>query len=238
MFTLLQEKCLELLPEVQRQQIKSGKFTDAGIYLGEDIEMHTNSNILEVQEPNTGSILLRPSSSSFGQGDSSKEKTKSSSIIRPNINFSATKITEPFQGPLSVLREHLFSNAGGAMNCQSSISRHIQFDDTETPVARRFGFGNTPLTSKAEKTLHMSVMNSYLHDGHSEQNGVIFDLLKAATTPNAKNIASSPAITKNHLFENMEQESDFKSSSKNIFSIGAGKRLGRSTDEPTDFSWR
>uniref|UniRef100_A0A7N0RF81 ELYS-like domain-containing protein n=1 Tax=Kalanchoe fedtschenkoi TaxID=63787 RepID=A0A7N0RF81_KALFE len=209
--TGLIDKCLELLPEIQRQQVKSGKIPDKGISPSEDVDMQTNSDTFKVQETHSTSILLRPAyDSSFDHGNSPRSKTMASSILTPNPNHSTTKFPEHVHGPLSVLQEQLFANTGSALKPQMGISRNMKFDDTPATVARRFSLRNTLSTRKVEKTPSRSLMNNYFHDSQNEvkQNGFTFDQPETISTPYAKSIPN-----------------------------GLDKRSGSSPDEAMDISW-
>ncbi|CAM8941135.1 unnamed protein product [Rhodiola kirilowii] len=233
--TGLIDKCLELLPEIQRQQVKSGKIL--GTSPSENIEMETNSDTIKVPEAPSDSILFRPFSN-FDNSDSSNKSTMPSSVLTPNPNFSTTKFSEHIHGPLSVRQEHLFANAGSVMKPQMSNSRNIQFDDTRTAVARRFSLSNTPLTRKGEKPLARPVMNGFFQDGQNEvkQNGFIFDELDNVSTTLSKTITSSSVILKNKFLGTPDRDSDSILSSKNVISIKLDKGLGSSLDEAMDIS--
>jgi len=49
---------MELLPEVQRQQVKSGKLPETAVNFGEEVEMAAKSDLARVQEPILTSLLI------------------------------------------------------------------------------------------------------------------------------------------------------------------------------------
>jgi E3 ubiquitin-protein ligase HOS1 len=117
----LVEKSIELLPEIQQQQLKSGKFSECIPAHGEEVDTNINnssftsqkSQFPSLQEPNLAGLLLpKPSN------------PQSQLILNPSLEFSSSSI--------------LINNRDIGQNKPlNSITKTFKFDDITTPISSR-----------------------------------------------------------------------------------------------------
>jgi E3 ubiquitin-protein ligase HOS1 len=214
---------MELLPEVQRQQVKSGKLPETAVNFGEEVEMAAKSDLPKVQEPISTSLLI-PSS------------TDSSLLLR-------TDHTAPFVRPLvfetpTRLHGSVNNHRSGGLNPIGSISKDFKLDDTSTPVTRRVSPLNVSPLREISKANY-----SNLQDGspETEQNGFINQFLNASP-PYSHRITTNRVSTPSSnygLFKDSVEGMDTNSSGKRIQSDRDYRHQNLvSSDDPMDASFR
>nr|XP_028956828.1 E3 ubiquitin-protein ligase HOS1 isoform X2 [Malus domestica] len=129
------DKCMELLPEVQRQEIKSGKFPEVAVTTSSEVETAAAS-LPEVQKSQSISMLI-PSSIDSSLGLWSDCVNPS---WKPSISETPKKrvgLVDSYRSELgnngSVLHEKLLSNSETQWKPDDSINKAFNFEDASTP---------------------------------------------------------------------------------------------------------
>ncbi|KAF5460151.1 hypothetical protein F2P56_020040 [Juglans regia] len=81
------DRCMELLPEVQRQLVKSGKLPET-VSSGEEVKVPAKSDITEVQEPTSTSILIP----SFTDSSLCRGMDRMNPPLRPSAFVTPTRL--------------------------------------------------------------------------------------------------------------------------------------------------
>ncbi|KAE8055883.1 hypothetical protein FH972_012694 [Carpinus fangiana] len=216
------DNCMELLPEVQRQQVKSGKLPETAVNFGEEVEIAAKSDLPKVQEPISTSLLI-PSS------------TDSSLLLR-------TDHTAPFVRPLvfetpTRLHGSVNNHRSGGLKPIGSISKDFKLDDTSTPGTCRVSPSNVSPLREISKANY-----SNLQDGspETEQNGFINQFLNPSPPYSHRittNRVSTPSINYG-LFKDSVEGLDTNSSGKRIQSDRDYRHQNLvSSDDPMDASF-
>ncbi|CAN6580659.1 unnamed protein product [Malus baccata var. baccata] len=129
------DKCMELLPEVQRQEIKSGKFPEVTVTTSSEVETAAAS-LPEVQKSQSISMLI-PSSIDSSLGLWSDCVNPS---WKPSISETPKKrvgLVDSYRSELgnngSILHEKLLGNSETQWKPDDSINKAFNFEDASTP---------------------------------------------------------------------------------------------------------
>lgn len=229
------DNCMELLPEVQRQQVKSGKLPEIAVNFGEEVEMAAKSDLPKVQEPISTSLLIPSStdSSLLLRTDHTAPFVRSSvfetpSRLRGSVNNHRSDHVK--YGSPSILHERGRKPIG-------SISKDFKLDDTLTPGTHWVSPLNASPLREISKANYSNLQDA---SPETEQNGFINQFLN--TSP-----PYSHRVTTNQVSTPSSNYGLFKDSVEGLDANLSGKRIqsGRdyrrrnvvSSDEPMDISF-
>lgn len=153
------DNCMELLPEVHRQQIKSGKVPEMAVSSGEEVEMAAKSDLPEVQEPTLTSSLILPSTDSYAF--SRQPVSETPTRLLGSVNNHRSGFVN--YGSPSIVHER-------ASRPISSIKKDVKFDDSSTPATRRISPLNTSSLREINKGAYSNLRDA---SPEREQNGFI-----------------------------------------------------------------
>ena len=233
---------MELLPEVQRLQVKSGKLPEIAVNSGEDVELPAKSDLPEVQEPRLTSLLI-PSSTDSSLVLGTDHTTP---FLRPSIFETPTRLRGSVHnqhselvnnGSPSILHGRSFTNSERGLKPLSSISKGFKLVDTLTPANRRV----SPINASPLKEINEATYSNLQDTSpEMEENGFINQSqntsrqhLYRVTT----NQVSTPS--KHGLFKDSAEDLNTNVSGKRIqFDRDRGHWNVVSSDDPMDVSWR
>lgn len=242
-----QDSCIELLPEVQGQPVKSGKLPTITVTSDEETEMPAQSDLSELQEPKS-TDLLAPTSDFSLLGMNHLTPAESSAVETPTglDGIVYKPHIEVGNYSTSILQEGLFTNTGGA-KYEVGASKDFKFDNISTPGKRWPSLMDaTPLrhinnSSRALSSRHRQAKLSDKVSPEPEQNGfasqfqntVPRHFLRMSTNP-----VSTPSSNRG-LLKDPSQDLRSNLSSKRVHSDRAdGLWNFASSEEPMDVSWR
>ncbi|KAL6181271.1 hypothetical protein ACLB2K_047926 [Fragaria x ananassa] len=135
------DKCMDLLPEVQRQQVKDGKAPEIAVTTSSGVEMLETSSLPEVQESKSTSLLI-PSSIDSSVPLWTDHKYPS---WKPAISETPQKrggLVGSYRSELgnfssSVLHGGLSTNSETRLKADISLNKTFNFDDASTPLGHR-----------------------------------------------------------------------------------------------------
>ncbi|GAV78000.1 ELYS domain-containing protein [Cephalotus follicularis] len=240
----LVDKCVELLPEIQQQQVKIGKSPDIPVLSGNEVEMPAKSYFPEVQQPKLSSLLVSSSadSSLFLQMD------HLSSPPKPSVSVGGS-VSNQFElgnyRSSSVLHERLLANTGGPKR-EVGVRKNVRDDDVMTLRVRPVSPMNaTPLKKVGRSSLRV-LPNSQLEDKQSdkslqeaEQNGFINEFQKTSPLYSHRVTAdrSSPGSNLG-LFKDSSQDLRSSMSNRRVqWDSNVGPETLVSSDVLMDISW-
>ncbi|XP_031247889.1 E3 ubiquitin-protein ligase HOS1 isoform X2 [Pistacia vera] len=240
------DSCIELLPEVQQQLVKSGKLPVIAVTSGEETEMPAQSDLSELQEPKSTS-LLAPTSDSSLLGMNHFTPAKSSAVEMP-IGLGGSIYNPHFEVgnySTSILRERLFTNAGGA-KYEVGASKDFKFDKISTPGKRRPSLMDaTPFrdinnSSTALLNRHRQDKLSDQVSSEPEQNGFASQFQNTIPRHSHRmttNPVSTPSSNRG-LLKDHSQDLRSNLSSKRVHSDRDDRSWNFvSSEEPMDASW-
>ncbi|XP_062027506.1 E3 ubiquitin-protein ligase HOS1 [Rosa rugosa] len=139
--TGLIDKCMDLLPEVQRQQVKDGKVPEIAATSSSDAEMLETSSLHEGQESKSTSLLI-PSCIDSSVALWTDQKNPS---WKPAISETPQKrggLVGSYRSELgnfssSVLHGRLFTNSETRLKADISLNKTFNFEDASTPLSHR-----------------------------------------------------------------------------------------------------
>ncbi|KAK9927619.1 hypothetical protein M0R45_024795 [Rubus argutus] len=132
-------KCMDLLPEVQRQQVKDGKVPEIGLTTSSEVEMSETSSLPEVRVSKSTSLLV-PSSTDSSVALWTDHKNPS---WKPAISETPQKrggLVGSYHSQLgnfssSVLHERLFTNSETRLKPDVGLNKTFNFEDASTPAS-------------------------------------------------------------------------------------------------------
>ncbi|KAI4327152.1 hypothetical protein L6164_019648 [Bauhinia variegata] len=140
----LVDRCLELLPDVEQRQLKSGNLAEGAAGSLEEVEMPALPHI----EDSRPTSLLIPSP---GNSSLVLDADHANCLLRSTTFERSTNVVKPFTtagpgcgnlGSSSLPHERLFSNSERGLKHQGSIGKSLRFDSTSTPRNQRIRFKN------------------------------------------------------------------------------------------------
>ncbi|KAI3997573.1 hypothetical protein MKX01_029404 [Papaver californicum] len=178
----LVDKCIDLLPDVQQQQVKSGNFPDFGVSSSKEDE--SKSDMSEEQPPNSSLLHPFPSDSSVLLRVSSAKKSSafdtpakpSGSIINSHIDLSNYRSPSILQGRFltsvggsstSHSKSNLFSkNVSGSREVKylSGIKSSFKLDDISTPGTNYLTPGSSTPLKEGYRSSSRVLYNDYLQN--------------------------------------------------------------------------
>jgi E3 ubiquitin-protein ligase HOS1 len=227
---------MELLPEVQRQQVKSGKLPETAVNFGEEVEMAAKSDLARVQEPILTSLLIPSStdSSLVLRTDHTAPFVRSlvfetPTRLRGSVNNHRSEHVK--YGSPSILQERGLKPIG-------SISKDFKLDDTFTPGTHRVSPLNASPLREISKANYSNLQDA---SPETEQNGFINQFLNTSPT-------YSHRVTSNRVSTPSSNYGLFKDSVDGLDTNLSGKRIQSdrdyghwnvvSLDESMDISFR
>ncbi|PON97717.1 ELYS-like domain containing protein [Trema orientale] len=135
------EKCMALVPEVQRQQVMAGKLPEFTVTTGDEVEVPAKSYFPEVHSMKSSSLLIPASNDSSTAPWTGLTSTwkQSSFEIPPRGNGSFDNYHSELGGG------SLFQNAETGLLPQISISKHFKFGIGDKSVHRVRPLNTSPL---------------------------------------------------------------------------------------------
>ncbi|MCL7029533.1 hypothetical protein MKW94_028096, partial [Papaver nudicaule] len=260
----LVDKCIDLLPDVQQQQVKSGNFPDFGVSSSKEDE--SISDMSEDQPPNPSLLHPFPSDSSVLLGLSSAKKGSafdtpakpSGSILNSHIDLSNYRSPSILQGRFltpvggsstSQSKGNLFSRHGSAsreVKYPSAIKSNFKLGDMSTPGTNYLTPGSSTPLKEASRSSSRVLYNEYLQNDQIDKVslGSEPDLLMnqvGNTRPSylhrtPAHQISTPINNHGFLKDTLQHSSSTTS--------GSGKRvsserpwMSAARDESMDFTW-
>ncbi|XP_061368262.1 E3 ubiquitin-protein ligase HOS1 [Gastrolobium bilobum] len=238
----LVNRCLELMPEVEQQQLRSGNWTE-GAVISQEVEIPDKFDVPQFPDSRSTSLLIPSSANSSLM----LHRDQTTGLLNSSTLGTSTKISMPFPttgpelgtyGSPSIRHEGLFTNNEAVPNHQGKIGKILRYDNTPTPRSHRIRFMNgSPLKGYNRKS--PSNFQENVPDKISP--GVERKLLfghNQITSPMYSSKATANPATRSTLSYPKEFANDFPNmSSWNVQSHkdGVSWNIG-STDDPMDVS--
>ncbi|XP_022158002.1 E3 ubiquitin-protein ligase HOS1 [Momordica charantia] len=199
----LVDKFMELLPEIQQLEIKSGKSPNIGVN-SEDVEVSPNADPYAVQEQNLSSILIPSTNTS-----TISLRNDSKFIFKPPVFetsgklgggvFNHSKIAT--YGSPSV-HERLFASMERVPKAQNSLHKSVNFQDMFSSGFHQASAMNISPSEEATRSSSRFIPNSH-NDAEKlsldkEQNGIANQVRN--TSPYSRRITANPIYTPSSKF--------------------------------------
>ena len=240
-----QNRCLELLPEVEQQQLRSGNLTEGAVTSHEEVTIPGKFDIPQIQDSRATSLLI-PSST-----DSSLmlHRDHTFGLLSSSTLGTSTKIGMPFPttgpelgsfGTPSHHRGGLITSNMRVPNHQGKSGKILRYDNTPTPKNHRIRIMNDSALKGADRT---SPNNSQENMPDKISPGVGWNLLfgqNKKTSPMYSRKASANTVTRSMLSYPKEFADDFPNISSRTVQSHKNDRSWNtvSANDPMDVSWR
>ncbi|GAB4850812.1 hypothetical protein Ancab_030112 [Ancistrocladus abbreviatus] len=242
----LVDKCVQLLPEVQQQQLKSGKLSEGTVWQFNNINIAREADVLETQ---AGAATILSMSSS---PEPSLQMDDKNSSFRPS-GFGSSKLAGSwsnshfeigkFASPLSTSGT-LSTNAERGLKGQFGIVKNFKVGNILTPAVHE---NNSRRLSKAKEINRTSVLQGDLQDLQGDefspevdQNG-LYERFPEISPPYSRRIMAKPFSTPSSnsaLLNGSPQERFTTASSKRRLAAEVDKTwAGVSSVDEMDISW-
>lgn len=224
---MVQDKCIELLPEVQQQEVKSGNFPDIALSPSKQIELSTDSDLSMKEVPTTSFVL---------QMDHGIPLQKPSVITETPLVLGASvnngRLGIGNYGPSSILHGNILTNSEKGVKSQSSISKNFKFfDDISTPSSRVFTSSKLKeMNRSSSQVLQSSHNKSHKSSPELEQNGVM-NQFQSSCPPYSRRTTANPISTPS------SNDGLYKDSAQGAHRNMSAERVV-SSDDLMDVSWR
>ncbi|XVF51792.1 hypothetical protein PTKIN_Ptkin04bG0212900 [Pterospermum kingtungense] len=179
----LVDKAIELLPESLQQQVKTGTLSDDMVVAsGREDETPARSDLPEVQEPNSASLLIPSTSDSI-----LLRPDRMPSPLRPAVfevpktlggYVSNSHVEAGHHGSSSIIQSKLFADAARMSNVE--VGKNLKFEDISSPgIPRLTPTYATPLkginwsSSRELPNRHLQGKQSDKMISEGEQNGFV-----------------------------------------------------------------
>ncbi|XP_043722662.1 E3 ubiquitin-protein ligase HOS1-like isoform X2 [Telopea speciosissima] len=261
----LVDKSIELLPEVQQQQLKTGSWPDIGISDAKELEIPAISEQTEVQQPHsTGFVVPSTADSLILRMDRTIPPKETSSFDTPaklGGSFSSSHLELGSHPPPYILRARLPTTVGGPSTPRNRDNLHSSQSSAreqrqQISITQKFNFDGvrargvlraSPQSPTSLKNLNrgsMKVLQSnYLQDDQfdefspgMEQNGFI-NHVENARPWFPRQVTADPMTTpsSNHHLKDSPHDPDPTVSGKQPVSDKPWTTI--SPDDPMDVSW-
>uniref|UniRef100_A0A5B6Z9U7 Uncharacterized protein n=1 Tax=Davidia involucrata TaxID=16924 RepID=A0A5B6Z9U7_DAVIN len=228
----LVDKSTELLPEVQQQQVKTGKLSEIVVSPALEVDISAKSDLPKVKEPNSASLLV-PSSI-----DSSLilRMDKPIPSLKPLVHETPSKLggfanNYHFElgnyGSPSISHGSSFTGVERGLKPPNGISKNFKFVDTTTPgIHRVSSMTATALKEFNRISSRLPQHGSFLDhqsdkvSSEKEQNGSIFRFQN--TRPSSFRVPAEPSGSLG-LFKDSAQDLYLNMSAKRVPSDGPWK---------------
>ncbi|KAJ7952544.1 E3 ubiquitin-protein ligase HOS1 [Quillaja saponaria] len=176
--TTLVDKSLELLPEVKRQQLRSGKLPEPAVPSQEEAEIPEKADLPDIQDPKSISLLIPSSANSSYL----LHTDHTSGFLRPSIFETASRLggsVYSFGSEFSNFgssHERLVSNTERGLMPLGSIEDSFRYDSTVSPRTHQTNFMDTsPFKGKNRSSAGNPTYNIFGKlSPAAEQNGILF----------------------------------------------------------------
>lgn len=221
-----QDKSLALLPEVQQQQVKTGKLPEL-IPPDNEVDAPEISDIPKRQEPILTSLLVPSVNSSLGfrvenaipSLRPSFNATPSKVVGSVNPQFNFRKYASTFSSQAS-----LFDNAERVPKSLNGIAKNFKFDDIMSPASHNVSSVIATPLKEFNRSSSRNPRNSHLHDEQlsrvsPEKGKNKFTNQFQNTSPYSRRVAADPIISpsRSHgLLKDSAQDSYLNASGKNV----------------------
>lgn len=162
----LVEKCIALLPEVQRQEVMAGKSSELTDTTDNEVEMPEKSDFPEVLNPKSTSLLIPSSNDSSVAPWTDHTATWKPLETPQRRGGSFDNYNSEIGNHGSSLRGRLFDNAEIGLTPQVSISKNFKFGNKSI---RHVSPANMALLKDMNRTPSRGIPNSNLQDNHSNK---------------------------------------------------------------------
>lgn len=136
----LVEKGLELLPEVQRQEAKTGKLLGTVVSPINDAEISARPDLANVQPTLTSLLVPTSANSSLFLGKNETIASPNNSVLetpsKPGEFANNSRFELGNHGSPSILHGSFFTESGRVPKAQSGVNKKFKFDDIRTPRIR------------------------------------------------------------------------------------------------------
>ncbi|GLT49145.1 hypothetical protein SLA2020_227230 [Shorea laevis] len=239
---VLVDRGVELLPEVQQQQLKTGKLEEIVDASGREADMPVKSDHPRLLEPKSTGLLVPSTSDSIVL-----QSDHIATPLRPSVFENSKALVDSVNNPYigvgnvhssSVLEERLFTDAERASKLEFSAGKSFKFDDISTPGIRQ----TSPPYVTPLKGFHRSSSKGLQNRQHQEkqshqiipeedQNGFI-NQFHNASPPYSRRVTANPVSTpssNNGLWSNPGKRGQSDR--------GDGQWNMLSSNDPMDVSW-
>ncbi|XP_027360633.1 E3 ubiquitin-protein ligase HOS1 isoform X2 [Abrus precatorius] len=140
-------RCLELLPEVEQQQLKSGNLIEGAVTSHEEVEIPDKFDVSQIQDSWSTSLLI-PSS---GNPSLTLHRDHTNGLLSSSTLGTSAKIGMSFPpigpelgnlGSSSYHHDGLFTNNKRIPSHQGKIGKILRYENTPSPRNRRIRFMN------------------------------------------------------------------------------------------------
>lgn len=240
-----QDRCLDLLPEVEQRQLKSGKLVGGAVTSDVEVENPVKSDVSQIHDSRLTSLLVPSSANSTLV----LHADHTSGLSRSSTHETSTKIGRAFSsvgpelgrfGSPSTHREWLFTNNERGPKHVGNSGKNLRYD-TSTPRNHRiYSMNGSPLKG-INKTSPSNSPDNMLDKisigdgwdqflGHNQNSSPMYSR-KAASNPitgstldHSKKIANGP-------LSNMSSRKAQQHKDDQNWNVA-------SSDDPMDVSWR
>ncbi|XP_057760552.1 E3 ubiquitin-protein ligase HOS1 [Arachis stenosperma] len=241
--TKLINRCLELLPEVEQQQLRSGNLTEGGITSHEEVTIPAKIDVPRTRESRSTSLLIPSStdSSDMLHGDHTFGLLSSSTL------GTSTKLGMPFPtigpefgnfGTPSDRHEGLIPSNMRFSNNQGKSGKIPRYDHTPTPKNHRIRFMNDSALKGANKTSPNNSQENMRDKMSPDERSALFSHTKKASPMYSLKASASPVIGSMHSHSKEFADNFPNISSKSVQSHKGDRSWNAaSANDPMDVSW-
>ncbi|XP_015963621.1 E3 ubiquitin-protein ligase HOS1 [Arachis duranensis] len=239
----LTNRCLELLPEVEQQQLRSGNLTEGGITSHEEVTIPAKIDVPRTRESRSMSLLIPSStdSSDMLHGDHTFGLLSSSTL------GTSTKLGMPFPtigpefgnfGTPSDRHEGLIPSNMRFSNNQGKSGKIPRYDHTPTPKNHRIRFMNDSALKGANKTSPNNSQENMRDKMSPDERSALFSHTKKASPMYSLKASASPVIGSMRSHSKEFADNFPNISSKSVQSHKGDRSWNAaSANDPMDVSW-
>ncbi|XP_016201462.1 E3 ubiquitin-protein ligase HOS1 [Arachis ipaensis] len=241
--TKLINRCLELLPEVEQQQVRSGNLTEGGITSHEEVTIPAKIDVPRTRESRSTSLLIPSStdSSDMLHGDHTFGLLSSSTL------GTSTKLGMPFPtigpefgnfGTPSDRHEGLITSNMRFSNNQGKSGKILRYDHTLTPKNHGIRFMNDSALKGANKTSPNNSQENMRDKMSPDERSALFSHTKKASPMYSLKASASPVIGSMRSHSKEFADNFPNISSKSVQSHKGDRSWNAaSANDPMDVSW-
>ncbi|KAF7828448.1 E3 ubiquitin-protein ligase HOS1 [Senna tora] len=236
------DRCLELLPEVEQRQLRSGKLTEGAVTSDVEVEIPAQSDDTQIQDSRSTSLLVPSSANStlVMHADHTTGLSRSSTYDTSRKIGRASSIGPELGrfGSPSSHREWLFTSNDRGSKHQGNLGKNLRYD-TSTPRNHRIrSMNGSPLrgvnrTSPSnsqdtqDKISTRDGWNQFL--GHDQNSSPMYSW-KATANPVTGSTPNYSKESTNDLLLNMSSRKSQSHKDDRNWNVA-------SSDDPMDVSW-
>ncbi|TKY70804.1 E3 ubiquitin-protein ligase HOS1 [Spatholobus suberectus] len=234
-------RCLELLPEVEQQQLRSGNLTEGAVTSREEVEIPDKFDVPQIQDSLSTSLLIPSSANSslmlhreHPAGFLSSLTLGTSAKI--GMSFPTTGPELGNFGSSSYHHDGLFTNERVPSH-QGKIGKNLRYDNTPTPRNHRIRFMNvSPLKGFNQTSPSNSQENMPDKISAGVERSLIFGR-NQSTSPMYSWKATVNSVTRSTLSYPKEFADDLPNiSSRNVQSHKDDRSWNMGSNDPVDVS--